>query len=59
MVGPALRAKIYCGLCVILSCILLLAILPNIAGSVVSSWVDRILFGKWQKSTIYSVYQLY
>lgn len=34
MVGPAMRAKIYCVLCITLACILFLAILPNILGSV-------------------------
>ena len=42
MVGPALRAKIYCGLCVILGCILFLAILPNIAGAIVAGFVWKI-----------------
>jgi hypothetical protein len=42
MVGPAFRKKIYCGLCIILCCILFLAILPNIAGALASKGVCAI-----------------
>lgn len=35
LVGPALRRKIYCGLCAAACCALCIAILPNIVGGLV------------------------
>ena len=43
MVGPAVRAKIYCILCITLACILFLAILPNILGSIFAAGFNKML----------------
>jgi len=36
LVGPALRRKIYCALCTAACCALLVAILPNIIGTIIA-----------------------
>lgn len=37
LVGPALRRKIYCGICCVACCALFVMILPNLMGTLIAS----------------------